>query len=198
MQYHGIASYKFEYQLSTGGDWQTALDTTASTANSYEYTYGSLTGGKSYNLRVTVTDRAGNSSTGTNTGTTKKLEKNPGGVIEDIVVDNVTYPGQNSSIDFSRSGAILPITCETRSCQYDLMSEYKVKRLTYTPLPDPVWVLICEDKDNYFASTLGTQITNIDKHPYNSKRLVGTLDGICEYCYRFDIDGAFVRNLKYR
>ena len=90
MQYHGIASYKFEYQLSTGGDWQTALDTTANTANSYEYTYGSLTGGKSYNLRVTVTDRAGNSSTGTNTGTTKKPEKNPGGVIDNIVSDDIT------------------------------------------------------------------------------------------------------------
>ena len=92
MQYHGIASYKFEYQLTTGGDWQTALDTTASTANSYEYTYGSLTGGKSYNLRVTVTDRAGNSSTGTNTGTTVKSEKNPGGIITDIVSDDTLQP----------------------------------------------------------------------------------------------------------
>ena len=82
MQYHGIASYTFEYKLSTAGNWTTAL-----TQTSANYTCEGLTGGKSYDLRVTVTDRAGNSSTGTNTGTTKKPEKNPGGVIEDITSD---------------------------------------------------------------------------------------------------------------
>ena len=104
MQYHGIASYKLEYQLSTGGDWTTAVDTTANTANSYEYTYGSLTGGKSYNLRVTVTDRAGNSSTGTNTGTTKKPEKNPGGVIDNIVSDDITVV--TPAIDLTSIGRV--------------------------------------------------------------------------------------------
>ena len=57
--YHGIASYKFEYQLSTGGDWTTAA-TTPSTATSYNYTYQGLTAETRYNLKVTVIDHAGN------------------------------------------------------------------------------------------------------------------------------------------
>ena len=59
IQYHGIASYKVEYQLSTGGDWTTAV-TTPSTATSYAHTIEGLTAGTGYNLRVTVTDNAGN------------------------------------------------------------------------------------------------------------------------------------------
>ena len=99
IQYHGIASYKFEYQLSTGGDWTTAV-TTPSTATSYAYTYSSLTAGTGYNLRVTVTDNAGNSGTGTKTGTTKKPEKNPGGVIEDITVDEIVNPRNQFAINY--------------------------------------------------------------------------------------------------
>ena len=97
IQYHGIASYKFEYQLSTGGDWTTAVDT-PNTSTSYAYTIEGLKGGKGYNLRVTATDRAGNSSTGTNTGTTVKPEKNPGGVI-----NNITSNGNDFEIDTTYS-----------------------------------------------------------------------------------------------
>ena len=104
MQYHGIASYKLEYQLSTGGEWQTALDTTASTATSYPYTIEGLTGGTSYNLRVTVVDRAGNTDIGTNTATTKKPEKNPGGVITDITTDEYIYLGQHGNIQYLNAG----------------------------------------------------------------------------------------------
>ena len=99
MQYHGIASYKVEYQLSTGGDWTTAV-TTPSTATSYAYTIEGLTASTEYNLKVTVTDNAGNSGTGTNIGTTKKPEKNPGGVINNITTDEFIYLGQNGSITY--------------------------------------------------------------------------------------------------
>ena len=101
IQYHGIASYKFEYQLSTGGDWQTAV-TTPSTATSYAHTIEGLTAGTGYNLRVTVTDNAGNSGTGTNIGTTKKPEKNPGGVINNITTDEFIYLGQKSTANFDK------------------------------------------------------------------------------------------------
>jgi len=110
MQYHGIASYKLEYQLSTGGEWQTALDTTASTATSYPYTIEGLTEGKSYNLRVTVTDRAGNTGTGSKTASTKKPEKNPGGVISNITTDTLIYPGQNSDIITKYTGQTVDYT----------------------------------------------------------------------------------------
>ena len=113
IQYHGIASYKFEYQLSTGGDWTTAV-TTPSTATSYAYTIEGLTAGTGYNLRVTVTDNAGNSGTGTNTGTTKKPEKNPGGVITDITTDEFIYLGQNGKRN---------ITYEERIVKYNYVQK---------------------------------------------------------------------------
>ena len=113
IQYHGIASYKFEYQLSTGGDWTTAV-TTPSTATSYAYTIEGLTAGTGYNLRVTVTDNAANSGTGTNTGTTKKPEKNPGGVITDITTDEFIYLGQNGKRN---------ITYEERIVKYNYVQK---------------------------------------------------------------------------
>ena len=116
IQYHGIASYKFEYQLSTGGDWTTAV-TTPSTATSYAYTIEGLTGGTGYNLRVTVTDNAGNSGTGTNTGTTKKPEKNPGGVIENITTDEFIYLGQNSTANYDKFGMIVKYTNNTKTAK---------------------------------------------------------------------------------
>ena len=109
MQYHGIASYKFEYQLSTGGDWTTAV-TTPSTATSYAHTIEGLTAGTGYNLRVTVIDNAGNSGTGTNTGTTKKPEKNPSGIIENITTGTILYPGKNSEIITTRTGKTVDYT----------------------------------------------------------------------------------------
>ena len=53
-----------------------------------------MTGASSYNLRATVTDRAGNTGMGTNTATTRKPEKNPGGIINNITTGEVNYPGQ--------------------------------------------------------------------------------------------------------
>ena len=118
MQYHGIASYKFEYQLSTGGDWQIALDTTLSTDTSYDYMYEGLTGGKGYDLRVTVTDNAGNIGSGTNTVSTKKPEKNPGGVIDNIESDPIIYPGDCGGLDLSLSGQKVQLECDLQNVKF--------------------------------------------------------------------------------
>ena len=114
MQYHGIASYKFEYQLSTGGDWTTAVDT-PNTSTSYAYTIEGLTGGKGYNLKVTVTDNAGNIGTGTDTANTEKPEKNPGGVITDIEMNDFNYPGKKSTAVTNRMCTSVTIEAEPRT-----------------------------------------------------------------------------------
>ena len=106
MQYHGIASYTFEYKLSTDTEW-----TTVPMQNSCEYTSEGLAEGKNYDLRVTVVDRAGNSSTGENSAKTSTHEKNPGGVITDITSsDNIldlstfrfNYEWRGKELDFTQ------------------------------------------------------------------------------------------------
>ena len=138
IQYHGIASYKFEYQLSTGGDWTTAV-TTPSTATSYAYTIEGLTAGTGYNLRVTVTDNAGNSGTGTKTGTTKKPEKNPGGIINDITTETLITPEQNANC--TRKGKSVDYKPRLKNASFDayLANEKASTSSTITYDPNPRW-----------------------------------------------------------
>ena len=158
MQYHGIASYKFEYQLSTGGDWTTAVDTTASTDNSYEYTYGSLTGGKSYNLRVTVTDRAGNSSTGTNTGTTKIPEKNPGGVIGNITTDEKHFSIPTTGRYSSNLGKIVIYEPFQKSVTVPASITGAPTDQVYSSTSNLTWYVVAETSDALYVSTLRTKV----------------------------------------
>ena len=167
MQYHGIASYKFEYQLSTGGDWQTALDTTASTANSYEYTYGSLTGGKSYNLRVTVTERAGNSSTGTNTANTKIPEKNPGGIINDIATGEIIYPGQFYALITSNLGKSVKYDFTPKTVQIAENLRHKDASSSYSSTGQEKWFVLFEDYGYLYVSCIGQSLTMGGYRGYN-------------------------------
>ena len=147
MQYHGIASYKFEYQLSTGGDWTTAVDT-PNTSTSYAYTIEGLTGGKGYNLRAIVTDRAGNSSTGTNTANTKKPEKNPGGVITDNTNDYVigTTPTQPLINTLVGKTVLVPQNQRTVTYTTNLTGE----TAQYVPPSMSTWYVMAEDQLHYY------------------------------------------------
>ena len=147
IQYHGIASYKFEYQLSTGGDWTTAV-TTPSTATSYAYTIEGLTAGTGYNLRVTVTDNAGNSGTGNNTGTTKKPEKNPGGVIEDITTGDLPTMGTDSGLTVNGISKRFELVSKEKTLEYSWVPNSTKYRVTFSSNSD--WFLLAQDNDNYY------------------------------------------------
>ena len=55
-------------------------------------------------MRVTVADQAGNSGTGTNTANTRKPEKNPGGVINNIVSGEINFANNDNYYGKSRVG----------------------------------------------------------------------------------------------
>lgn len=83
--YHGIASYKFEYKLTSSNDWITKQTITTS-ENSAKYTYTGLREKTSYDFRVTVTDKAGNTNisavkTGTTAETKDETAPNPPNVV---------------------------------------------------------------------------------------------------------------------
>ena len=179
MQYHGIASYKFEYQLSTGGDWTTAV-TTPSTATSYGYTYSRLTAGTGYNLRVTVTDNAGNSGTGTNTVTTKNPEKNPGGVINDIIsmeegftipTDNIITDNLGKQIDLETSSRkiLIPGRISGSSDQY------------YETDQNETWYVFAEDSTYLYVVSIGNYITLNGLTGWANQP--GLLDSVCKASY---------------
>ena len=147
MQYHGIASYTFEYKLSTDSNWTTAP--TQNTNNgSCDYTCEGLTGGKSYNLRVTVTDRAGNSGTGTNTATTTKPEKNPGGVITDITTDDIPMMGENSRLSTENIGKPYDMFNKMKKLSYSWYNGGPVQEITF---PSGIkWSILAEDDENVY------------------------------------------------
>lgn len=154
MQYHGIASYTFEYKLSTDSNWTTAP--TQNTNNgSCDYTCEGLTGGKSYNLRVIVTDRAGNSGTGTNTATTTKPEKNPGGDIDDITSEP---PGEEfyNNLDFTRCGTLIDIRNTQKKATY--LPDYGASKTT-VQFNQSTWILMMENDEYYFAACRGPAVT---------------------------------------
>ncbi len=61
----GIYSYQFQRSTTSATSGFTTVATQTSSATSYSYTYTGLTEGTTYYLRVIVTDRAGNTRTGT-------------------------------------------------------------------------------------------------------------------------------------
>ena len=154
MQYHGIASYKLEYQLSTGGDWTTAVDT-PNTSTSYVYTIEGLTGGKGYNLRATVTDRAGNSSTGTNTANTKKPEKNPGGIINDIATGEIIYPGQFYALITSNLGKSVKYDFTPKTVQIAENLRYVKASSSYSSTGTEKWFVLFEDYGYLYVTCYG-------------------------------------------
>ncbi|MCI8396508.1 MAG: hypothetical protein HFJ52_02175, partial [Clostridia bacterium] len=72
----GIQSYKFEYKKTSTSTWTTAT-TKTTTETSCSYTYSVPTDGTTYNLRVTVTDKAGWTNEGTATATTTVANTKP-------------------------------------------------------------------------------------------------------------------------
>ena len=61
----GVYSYQFQRSTTSSTSGFTTVETKTSSASSYSYTYSSLTAGTTYYLRVIVTDKAGNTKTGT-------------------------------------------------------------------------------------------------------------------------------------
>lgn len=93
---NGITSYKFEYKLSTDTEWTLGKENKTSN-ETCEYTYTGLTSGKRYNLRVTVTDRAGNTGTGEVTTRVKgvvEITEDEIGMLVNYKPDFNTYPAE--------------------------------------------------------------------------------------------------------
>ena len=169
MQYHGIASYKFEYQLSTGGDWTTAV-TTPSTATSYAYTIEGLTGGNSYNLRVKVADKAGNTGTGTNIATTKKPEKNPGGVINNITSEEIIYIGKTSPLITTNIGKTVEYDFTQKTVTFS--ENLSGGQTSYTGKVYSDWVCFAEDENFFGLISRGEKLKLVGVKGYNNRGTV--------------------------
>ena len=92
----GIYSYQFQRSTSSSTSGFTTVATRTSTATSYSYTYTGLTNGTTYYLRVIVTDRAGNTKTGT--AVTQATEhKKAENVLEEG--DYVIYPSSKGDLN---------------------------------------------------------------------------------------------------
>ena len=61
----GVKNYTFEYKLSTSSSYTGAITKTTTS-----HTFGGLISGQTYNIKVTVTDNAGNTKEATTTGAT--------------------------------------------------------------------------------------------------------------------------------
>ena len=79
----GIESYKYEYKKSSETTYTTAATTSSST-----YRYTNLADGTEYNLRVTVTDKAGNQATSNATQTTQTANSGP--VLASVTLNSKT------------------------------------------------------------------------------------------------------------
>ena len=86
----GVYSYQFQRSTTSSTSGFTTVATQTSSNASYSYTYAGLTAGTTYYLRVVVTDKAGNTKTGTAVAqATEKLELSA----EDIQKNPTTYYG---------------------------------------------------------------------------------------------------------
>lgn len=160
--YHGIASYRFEYKLSTDSNWTT--EPTQNTNNgSCNYTFERLTGGKSYDLRVTVTDQAGNSGTGTNTANTSKPEKNPGGIIEDITTDDLPMMGQNSNLTTENMGKPYDMFNTKKTLTYSIYKDGTKETITFPEGID--WFVFAEDEATTYVLRSWPSIFNPWRQP---------------------------------
>ena len=174
----GIASYKFEYKLSTASSWSTAA-TKTSTSTSYSYTYTGLTEGKTYNLRVTVTDKAGNAYTGSSVnGTTKTsgITPTPTSDIGKYVNYKPTSGSYTASRSYSGSGSNQSFSTET-SLKWRIWNVDSSK------------IYLISDQPTTSVLTLSSAIG------YNNG--VTLLDNICNSCYKnSSYSGITARNLK--
>ncbi len=125
----GIYSYQFQRSTTSATSGFTTVATQTSSATSYSYTYTGLTEGTTYYLRVIVTDRAGNTRTGTavKQETTSKTVAN---ILKEG--DWVNYVDKNG---------------DTRKCivLYDNSSGYGVQIIT----EDTVETVTLGDDDNF-------------------------------------------------
>ena len=135
----GVYSYEFQRSTTSSTSGFTTAATQTSTATSLSYTYSGLTAGTTYYLRVVVTDKAGNTRTGTavTQATTKKLATNVNELEEG---DWVNYVDKNGT---------------TRKCivLYDSSSSYGIQIITDDTVEDV---------------TLGSNTFNTSMNSYNN------------------------------
>ena len=90
----GVYSYQFQRSTTSSTSGFTTVATQTSSSTSYSYTYSGLTAGTIYYLRVIVTDKAGNTKTGT-----AVMQVTPVATIP----ENTTYVGYYADVDGNRS-----------------------------------------------------------------------------------------------
>ena len=95
----GIYSYEFQRSTTSATSGFATVATQISTEASYSYTYTGLTAGTTYYLRVIVTDRAGNTRTGT--AVTQMVYQKAVNKLE--VGDYVCYQATNTSYATTRT-----------------------------------------------------------------------------------------------
>lgn len=192
MQYHGIASYKFEYKLSTDTNWTTGT-TTNSSNGSCDYTIEGLTSGKSYNIQVTVTDRAGNSGMTTNLARTTKAEKNPDGVINNITTDELIFPGSVSEIITDNVGKHVNYSYNLKEIKVPY--KYSSWEQHLKPTGNEFWQVWAETKDYIFITSIGPFLELQNYGGYANG--VGLLDSCNEALYgSSDFPVVSCRNIK--
>ena len=86
----GVYSYQFQRSTTSSTSGFTTVATQTSTAASYSYTYTGLADGTTYYLRVIVTDRAGNTRTGTAVMQATQIVEIP---------ENTSYVGYYADVD---------------------------------------------------------------------------------------------------
>lgn len=166
----GIYSYQFQRSTTSSTSGFTTVATRTSTATSYSYTYTGLKDGTTYYLRVKVTDRAGNTKTGTAVTqvTERKLATNVNELKEG---DYVNYIDKNG---VTRKCAVL----------YDSSSSYGVQIITIDVF-DNFWFgsKSSNETDSVIANRYNGAITTLNSAANNylntnyaiSARSVGTI-----------------------
>ncbi len=111
----GVYSYAFQRSTTSATSGFTTVETKTSTASSYNYTYTGLTAETTYYLRVVVTDKAGNTKTGT---AIKQATK--------------SYPTVESKLKEGNYVNYVDKNGDTRTCAvlYDANSKYGLQIIT--------------------------------------------------------------------
>ena len=161
----GVYSYAFQRSTTSSTSGFTTVATPTSTSTSYSYTYTGLADGTKYYLRVIVTDKAGNSKTGTAiTQTTKTSYPTASSTLEEG--DYVTYPSSQGNL-----------ACRVL---YDSSSGYGVQLIT-SACPKSITLGSNNDFDgnktvyNNVVSTLNTEAGKYNNSTYSTRaRCVGS------------------------
>ena len=163
----GVYSYEFQKSTTSATSGFSTVATQTSTATSYSYTYTGLTDGTTYYLRVIVTDRAGNTKTGT--AITQKTNMTP-------------VPAENKL----KAGDYVYYTDGTgtrRTCRvlYDSSSSYGVEIITMSTVKD----VTLGDNNNFSTgmnsynnaiSTLNSEASSYNNSTYSTRaRCVGSV-----------------------